>query len=256
MIEVFDKKQMIEFLRTEDEIANLNMIGAIENIKGDIFNNPKDQLRMFVDNIEAPNGAIVQEYSYWYYVYAKNEAFIYYIKEHFFKDKLSYGFDAVDRRVYDILKEGETLEWEEICELLYVIPSEFKAHAGEYTITDGTTADAEIINDHYTFKDEITYDFILDNLRHRPSSVYRVDGEPVAWVLLHRDNSMGIMYTKKAYRGKNIAFELSMDIISKVIQKGQIPFIHIGIENQPSFILAKKCGFKPYKTIYWFGIKK
>ncbi len=83
-----------------------------------------------------------------------------------------------------------------------------------------------------------------------------MNGEAVAWVLLHRDNSMGIMYTKKEFRGKNIAYQLSTDIIKKVIAKGQIPFIHIGTENTASFKLASKCGFIRCKEIYWFGVKR
>lgn len=255
MIEVFNKEKIIQFLRAEDEIANLNMIGAIENVDGTLFNDPEDRLRIFVDDEENPNGVVVQEHSYWYYVYARNDEFIYYIKEHFFKDKKEYGFDAVDKKVYDILLEGREMDWDEVCELLYIDPKAFVPYENQLVLTDGLSSDAKIIDDHYTFKDEYSYKFIQDNLKNRPSSIYRVDDEPVAWVLLHRDNSMGIMYTKKEYRGKNIAYELSMDIIKKVIALGQIPFIHIGIENEPSFRLAKKCGFKKYKTIYWFGIK-
>ena len=164
MIEVFNKEKIIEFLRDEDEIANLNMIGAIENIDGSIFNNPEDRLRIFVDDEDNPNGVVVQEYSYWFYVYAKNDGFIYYIKEHFFRDKKTYGFDAVDKRVYDILLEGREMDWDEVCELLYMDPKDFVPYDNQIELTDGLPSDARIIDDHYTFKDEISYDFILDNL--------------------------------------------------------------------------------------------
>ena len=95
---------------------------------------------------------------------------------------------------------------------------------------------------------------IKDNLQNRPSSVYRIDGEAVAWVLVHRDNSIGIMYTKEEYRGKNIAYELSMNLLKEIIKRNQIPYIHIGIGNEASFRLARKCGFRRYKQIFWFGI--
>ena len=256
MIEVFNKEKIIEFLRNEDEIANLNMIGAIENIGQGIFGNPEDRLRMYVDDRNHPNGVIVQEHQYWHYVYAKNETFIHYIKESYFAHLKEYGFDAVDKLVYDILLEGETMDWHEVCTLLYLNPSEFVSNDNEIELTDGTVDDARLIDDMYTYKEEGSYEFIYDNLKHRPSSVYRVDGKAVAWVLLHRDNSMGIMYTKKEFRGKNIAYQLSTDIIKKVIAKDQTPFIHIGTENTASFKLASKCGFKRYKEIYWFGIKR
>lgn len=254
MVEVFDKEKVISFLK-EDEIANLNIIGAIKNIGMGIFNNPLDRLRMYVDNEDNPNGVVVQEHQYWFYVYARNDAFIYHIKKTFFSKLSSYGFDAVDKRVYDILLEDNHMAWDEVCSLLYLDPNEFEPVEPTIDLTDGHESDARLIDDHYTYKEEGSYDFIRDNLKNRPSSVYRVDGQPVAWVLLHRDNSMGIMYTQKAYRGQNIAYELSMDIIQKVIKKGDIPFIHIGLGNEASFALAKKCGFKRYKEIYWFGVK-
>ena len=256
MIEVFDKKTIITFLREEDEIANLNMIGAIENIDQGIFDNPNDRLRMYVDNVTSPNGVVVQEHEYWFYVYAKNDEFIYYIKNNFFNQFDEYGFDAVDKKVYDILLDGEPMDWDEVCELLYYDPKSHKVYESKLELTDGTIDDARLVDDYYTFKDETSFEFIQDNLRHRPSSFYRVDGEAVAWVMMHRDNSMGIMYTKKEYRGKNIAYELSMDLLNKLVEKNQIPFIHIGVENNASFKLANKCGFKKYKTIYWFGIKR
>jgi predicted GNAT family acetyltransferase len=98
--------------------------------------------------------------------------------------------------------------------------------------------------------------YIKDNLINRPSSFYRVDNEPVAWVMLHRDNSVGIMYTKEAYRGKGLAYQLSMDILDQVISSNNIPFIHINIGNDASYNLAAKCGFKRYKEVFWFGIHK
>ncbi|MCH4888635.1 GNAT family N-acetyltransferase [Acidaminobacter sp. JC074] len=256
MIEVFDKEWVIDFLRKEDEISNLNMIGAIQNIEYGIYNNPNDRLRMYVDDLASPRGVILREHDYWYYVYAKDDDFIYHVKENFFNELDEFGFNAVDKRVYDILLEGEDLDWDEVCELLYYDPKGHRPYKSNLELTDGCVGDAVTVDDHYTYKDETSYDFIYDDLKNRPSSFYRVDGEAVSWVMLHRDNSMGIMYTKEAYRGKNIAFELSMDLIGKLINKNQIPFIHIEVSNKPSFKLADKCGFKRYKTIYWFGIKR
>ncbi len=256
MIRVYNKEKIISFLREEDEIANLNIIGAIENITKGLFDDPEDDLMIYVDDEENPNGVIVNEHSYWYYVYAKNDAFIYHIRDHFFNKLEEYGFDAVDHRVFEILSENKTIEWEEPCTLLSVDKEIFKPYKSKLLLTDGTVADSKIIDEHYTFKDEFSHTFIYDDLENRPSSIYRVDGEPVAWVLLHRDNSVGIMYTKKAYRGQGIAYDLSMDIISKVIEKDQIPYIHINVGNHASFSLAEKCGFKRYKEVFWFGIHK
>lgn len=255
MIQIFDKQKIIDYLKAQDEILNLNIIGAIENISPEKFGSETAGLEIYVDDPESPNGVVVREHGYWHYCYGENDDFIYLAKAEIFDHYDAYGIDASHQRVFEILKEGRTLEWEEPCKLLYLKPEDFKPVDNRLNLADGTTDLAEIINEHYTFKDESSLYFIEESLRNRPSSVYYADGEPVAWVLVHRDDSMGIMYTKDAYRGKGIAYDLSMNLLNKLIVCGKTPFIHIGLENTASFKLAEKCGFKPYETIYWFGIK-
>lgn len=256
MIRSYDVDKIVQFLIEEDELANLNMLGAIRNIKGDIFNNPKDQVEIYVDDLNHPNGVVVREHEYWHYVYAKNDAFVLQAKEELFDHYTEYGINASDESVFKLLTKDRILDWEEPCVLFYVDKHDLVPHTATLKLDDGTVKDADLINEHYTFKDEFSLKFIEECLENRPSSVYRVDGEAVGWVLIHRDNSIGIMYIKEAYRKKGIAHELSMDIINKVIEEDQIPFVHINVENTASMKLAKKCGYKRVKDIYWFGIKK
>lgn len=256
MYSIDDKEFIIDFLRREDEIANLNIIGAIENINEGLFDDPEDDLKIYVDDLKSPNGVVVNEHTYWYYVYAKNDDFIYHIRDHFFSNIEEYGFDAVDKRVFEILSKDQCVEWEEPCTLLYVDPKTYQKVECKFDLTEGSIDDAETVDEHYTFKDEFSLTYIKDNLKHRPSSFYRHNNLPAAWVMLHRDNSVGIMYTKEAYRGQGLAYALSMSIIDKVIDSNHIPFIHINIDNHASYSLAAKCGFKKYKEVFWFGIQK
>lgn len=253
--EIFNKEWICNFLREEDEIANLNILGVIDHVDKGIFNNPKDQLKMYVDDEENPKGVLVVEHEYWHYIYAKNQQFLDHLKTHYFSRDKAYGFAAVDDEVYQYFKEAYTLEWDEFCHLLYVDPKKFQPITPSIDITSGTEADVKLVNDLYTFKEEGSDDFIRDNLKHRPSSFYRIDGEPVSWVMVHRDDSIGIMYTKKEYRGKGIAYELSMDLVHKIIQRNKIPYIHVHLDNKASLALASKIGFVSYKKIVWFGIK-
>lgn len=247
-----NKEYIIEYLKKEDEIANLNIIGALQNINKTIFNNSEDDLEIYVDQLNSPNWIIVKEYSYWHYIYVKNYDYVHYLKKEYF-DKLSeYGVDACDEKVYEILSNDRKLDWIENCILLYV--DDEVNYINKIQIESGMISDAKEINDYYTFKDECSLEFIKDNLKNRPSSVYRINGILIAWVLLHRDDSIGIMYTKKEYRGQNIAYELSMNVLKKVIKSGRIPFIHVAKENEHSLLLAKKCGFKIKKLVIWFGI--
>lgn len=256
MIKCNDYPRIISFLKSEDEIANLNIIGAIENLKDQVFKDPKYKLEIFVDDEESPNGVVVREHEYWYYIYAKNDAFILQAKTELFDAVDEYGVDATDEHVYKLLIENRNKEWEEPCELLFMDKDKFFMPTPQIEIGDGCVDDAELINSHYTYKDEFSLYFIEECLRNRPSSVYRENGVAVGWVLIHRDDSIGIMYIKESHRKKGIAYELSMDIANKVIKSGKIPFIHIGMENEASFKLARKCGYTKEKTIFWFGVKK
>ncbi len=255
MIKCTDKEFIIDYLRKEDEIANLNIIGVINNLKKSLFNNPADELEIFVDNLEKPNYVMVREHEYWHYIYSRDDKYIEILKEEYFIEKKEYGFSAVDPKTFKLISEGREVEWKEECKLLYLDKENFKSNESSLDICSCTLEDAEEINDLYTFKDEISIEFIKDNISNRPSSMYKENNKLVSWVLVHRDNSIGIMYTKKEHRGKGLAYELSMDLLEKIINKDQIPYIHIGIENEASFKLAAKCGFKGYKNIIWFGIK-
>jgi len=255
MIKVIDKAWIKTFLKNEDEIATLHMVGAINNVDGSLFSNPKDQVVIYVDSLENPMGVIVQEHEYWHYIYAKNDDFVLQAKREYFDQLEEYGIDACNKRAYDLLIDDREMEWEEHCKLLYLDPVDYQTIDYRYKLSKGTISDTDVINDHYTYKDEYSRVFIEDGLRHRPSIVYREKEEPLAWVLTHRDDSIGIMYTKEEYRGKGMAYELSMAIAGAVIEAGRIPFIHIATGNQASFKLAEKCGYKFYQDIYWFGIK-
>jgi len=251
MIEVFNKEEIIDFLRNEDELSNLNMICAIENIDRGIYGRDQDRLRIYVDDEENPNGVLVREHDYWYYIYHKNDIFLEKAKRYF--DNLGeYGVDACDKYVYDYMIKDRNLEWDEHCLLYYHNEVSEKSSIDLESLT---LDDAEIVNSFYTYKDEESIHFIRDNILNRPTSVYRVNGQPVAWVMVHRDGSTGIMYVKEEYRKRGLAYDLSLDLIDKLKSDNKIPFIHININNYASQALASKVGFKKLKSVYWYGIK-
>ncbi|MBN2797154.1 MAG: GNAT family N-acetyltransferase [Clostridia bacterium] len=254
MIKIFDKNWAIEYLKEKDYISNLNIIGAIQNISVEQFESSEAILEIFVDDVNQPKGIIVKEHEYWHYIYAEHDDFIAYAKKAYFDQLPSYGIDACDEKAYEILKKDRVLEWEERCILLYVDPKTFKPIEKKSDIRRGTVKDKEMVNDFYTFKDDSSLYFIEESLKNRPSSFYYDQDEPVAWVLMHRDDSIGIMYTKEQYRHRGIAYELTMDLLDQVMKVNKVPFIHIGLHNHPSFKLAEKCGFQKYKPVYWFGI--
>lgn len=254
MIETKDHQKVINYLNLKDPIGNLNIIGAIQNLKDLNIENPSERLVVFVNDREDIKCVIVREHDYWYYVYSESDAILEQVKIDFFDKLNEYGIDASDEKVFKILSKDRKLEWEEPCFLYYVDPTQFKVYESHLALEDVSLNELDEINNLYTYKDEYSKYFIEDSIKHRPSSLYKVDDEAVAWVLMHRDDSVGIMFVKEAFRKKGIAYELSMDILSKTIQTGRIPFIHIALWNKASVKLAEKCGFIYEKHVYWFGV--
>lgn len=115
--------------------------------------------------------------------------------------------------------------------------------------------DTEVIDAYYEFRGDHSLAAIKRDILNRPSSGVYVDGELVCWVLTHDDNSLGIMYTKEEHRRKGYAVDVTIDIASKHIAKGSVPYLQIIERNNMSPGLAKKCGFVECGEVVWFGIK-
>ncbi len=254
MIECLDKEFIIDYLIKEDEIANQNIVAVINNVKESLFGDSEDDLKIFVDHLQEPTYVMVREHTYWHYVYAKSDKAIRTLQVDYFDEQEEFGMSAVDMRVYEIFCEKRKMNWSEPCELMYFDKNNFLPYKNKYELTKCTLDQAEEINEFYTFKDEFSLEFIKDDIRNRPSVIYKDNGLAASWLLVHRDDSIGIMYTKEAYRKKGLAYELSMYLLNDMLKLSKIPCIHIGIKNDVSFALAKKCGFKYYKKIIWFGI--
>lgn len=72
--------------------------------------------------------------------------------------------------------------------------------------------------------------------------------------IVHDDNSMCIMYTKEEHRGKGYSADVTIDLASKIIKSGKIPYLQIIKSNSMSPGLAKKCGFVQCGHVSWMGI--
>ena len=53
---------------------------------------------------------------------------------------------------------------------------------------------------------------LIGFLENVPDAEVYVDGDIASWVLMHNDNSMGIMYTKEEYRGRGMKKKLPLTL--------------------------------------------
>lgn len=235
--------ERVSELLSKDKIGNLNIFGIIEN---------EPEVDIYVDDVNSPNGALVRN-GYFNYIYCREEEFVLKVKEKFL-NKGYFGFSGVNKDIANIIKKGYKIEWENPCYLLYLPPEKLSEKMVKNEVQNIRLDDAHIIDKFYTYRHEGSLDMIKEYIKTRPSSAIYKDGEIVSWVLVHNDNSMGIMYTKEEYRKLGYAYDLTIDLSKKLVQLGKIPFVHIVKNNTPSINLAKKCGFEIYDEVSWFGI--
>jgi hypothetical protein len=237
------RKPIYEFLN-KNKIINLNLIGFLENVP---------DAEVYVDNETHPTGVVARK-GYFSSLYTENDDFLNEVLDTLYKDGF-YGFRAIYRPIAEKIRSRFLVNWESLNALYYLKSPEVDLMRIKNPIKPIDINDAEIINHYYTYKDEISLDKIKDDIENRPSSAIYIDGDIASWVLMHNDNSMGIMYTKEEYRGRGYAEEVTLDLVNKILKSDHVPFLTIVDGNNMSPGLAEKCGFV-HEGVYtdWFGI--
>lgn len=242
LIKTKKSQAIIDYLK-EDLLINLNMIGVIENV-------PKAEI--YVDNVNNPNGVFIKK-DYFNYIYSKEDKFINEVCDKFFKDN-SYGFSGVKASIAEKIKRKFKVDWENSCTLYYMPKDNLNLNLIKNNVQSIDIKDTEIIHKYYKYKHTGSIEAIKKCIQYRPSSAIYINDEIVSWLLIHNDNSMGIMYTKEEHRRKGYAVDVTIDLVYKVIKNGKIPYIQIVNKNKKSSILATKCGFIECGVVSWFGI--
>lgn len=236
-------KPIYEFLN-KNKIINLNLIGFLENVP---------DAEVYVDNETNPTGVVARK-DYFSSLYTENDDFLKEVLDTLYKDGF-YGFRAVYRPIAEKIRSRFFVDWESLNALYYLQAKEVDLSLIKNPVRSIDIKDAETINHYYTYKDDTSLERIKDDIENRPSSAIYVDGDIASWVLIHNDNSMGIMYTKEEYRGRGYAVDVTLDLVNKILKSGRTPFLTIVDGNKMSPGLAKKCGFI-HEGVFtdWFGI--
>lgn len=222
---------------------NLNILGKIDN---------NNTLPIYVDTPTNPSGVLVKS-GYMHFLYTEEEAFIDAVLETHMQDGF-YGFAGVDSRIADQIEKKALIHWDNPCSVYVYKGDTVKQIACPFEVRPLSEADAETVNAFYEYKNDHSLEDIRKDIRLRPSSAVYDKGEPVCWVLVHEDDSMGIMYTKKAYRRQGLAEVVTRDLIQRIIEGGKVPYLQIVDGNEKSHGLARKSGFEKVGDCAWFGI--
>lgn len=243
MQELLDKSKLIDFIST---------LGIeYENAKGRILNNDP---KCYVDDIENISSFIIID-DYWHIPYnISGDKFAEFVKSIGIKHV---GFCGVPKDILESYKHIGEVKWTNPC---YLYEATELVDSLEHIIPDGFYLDSlmkydvHIVDHLYTYRDDKSYEDITNDIVYRPSSVIRLlDGTPVSWVLIHSDNSLGIMYTKEKYRKMNFGKIVSADLVNKSLNAGYKPYIHIITDNENSIKLASAVGFTQKSEVEWIG---
>ncbi|MDV3426187.1 MAG: hypothetical protein LIR50_03215 [Bacillota bacterium] len=232
-----------EFIE-KDNIYNLNIKAVMENL---------ERYDLYVDDAKNIKGVFLSR-GYFNHIYTKSKGFIQDIKDNLIK-KGEYGFSGVRTDIAEEIKKGYNIDWENKCDLYYYPDSSIDTSRIKGNPKDLKLENAKEVDDYYTYRGDFSLKEIENDIINRPSSCIYEGNDLASWVLTHEDNSMGIMYTKEKYRGKNYALYVSLDLTDKILKRGNIPYLHIVEGNNMSPGLALKTGFKKYGKVSWFGIE-
>jgi hypothetical protein len=243
LIKITNLNIAMNFLK-QKFLVNENIIGIIENVSW---------AEVFVDDIENPTGVLVAKDDYMHLVYTENEGFIDNICDSYFNEGF-FGLSGVEGKLAEKIRQRYLLGWESPCTLYYMPKENLDLSLKKNPTEKIRIEDAETVDKFYQYRNPWSLETIKRDITNRPSSAIYINDEIVCWVLIHDDNSMGIMYTKEEHRRKGYAIDVTIDLAKQIIDADKIPFIQIVQGNGMSPGLARKCGFVETGKADWFGI--
>ncbi len=168
-----------------------------------------------------------------------------------------YEFCGIDPIVADYILKTRSCLWRTDCtQFTYC-----KSSVAQPKLANGERLDEinpkyiKLINDHYTYKHKGSKAELLREITSRFSTALYLEDKPVAWALIHDDLAMGVMFVLPEYRRRGYAEAVTCDLMRKVLEKGDIPYVQIVKGNIASETLAKKLGFEPQCSITWIGVR-
>jgi GNAT superfamily N-acetyltransferase len=173
-----------------------------------------------------------------------------------------YSFFGVPCKYLPLLNgHFQGIQCEEQTSAYTITASDFVGQPAE-PLDSLTLADAEFVNEHWTYKHEGSLDFFKHIIATYPSSAVRIDGQLAGWAVCYdaiEDMvNLGSLRVLEQYRRQGLGSKLARDLVAKVLATGKTPMVHILDDNIASRTLSMEIGFTPYRErIFWGrGVKK
>ena len=77
------------------------------------------------------------------------------------------------------------------------------------------------------------------------------DSEPLAWMLIYSDGSLGMLHTREEERCRGLGSFLMKSVVEEALKLGLVPCVHIEDDNEISKRFFGKYGFQRGDFTQW-----
>ncbi len=163
-------------------------------------------------------------------------------------------FSAIEGWILPIIQERRIIKRLNPGFKLY-LPEEISIPKMKTKTRSLTEKDAPIVDKYWEYRHEDSLEYVKRRIKNSYSSGIEINGELVAWVIIHDDGSLGSIYVLPEHRGKGYAKDITIDLVQKLRKESKLPFVHIIEGNDNSLALAETLGFVKYKKVNWVTIE-
>jgi FR47-like protein. len=121
-------------------------------------------------------------------------------------------------------------------------------------IVDLLIADAPYIFENSKYKEYISIEYIEDRIKNGIGLGIYENEKLVAWAITHDDGAIGFLNVLEDYRRKGYGMDVTVAMIKRLLELGQLPFVHIEEDNVKSMNLALKAGFRKDRRVHWIKL--
>lgn len=226
----------------KDKVRNINLINFM---KGYLVSN------IFIEG----NSVLIKGKSdeNWIYISSKSEVEFKKLLEKL-TDEDEYFVIMEDWMLPYILK-GKRLDWKLTC-MKFTLNEAIEMSENKYTYKDLDIRDANYIYENSKYKQYTSAEYIEERIKKGVSLGFWEEDKLVAWIMTQDDGAIGFLNVLQEYRYKGYGYNISLAMIKKVRDFGEIPFEHIEEDNIKSIGLALKLGFKKERRVSWVKVCK
>lgn len=238
------KKDTIKEALNILEKNKINNIGIINFIKNNL-----------ILNIDILNESVlvkgISDYK-WVYISCNDKGDLKIIKDKLEGD--DNNFALIDEWMLPILSDDKEILWD-LKAVQFYLPDDIKISPIKYKTSELAETDAAVVFNNSTYQDYISEEYVKERILKGISAGIYEDKKLVSWSITQDDGAIGFLHTFKNYRKKGYGKSVTLSLIEKLRNIGELPFAYVEETNLESMNILLKLGFKQNKRVHWFQLK-